>query len=222
MIFAAFSALRGRHPAIEAFRQRPRSCIWKMRDTCASSLRPRSAAGDENCGIKRTDPPYAGYRRYWRRTWTGSPVFDQQSVHLSEMLVTGRQRQAILYRYGGNPDVVFWDWSAFQPKAVLDLAVVLRRHAVASEDSNRRSKLVESGKMLVGRPDFPSTVIKFPQHRAGQNDVGLGWRGSEPLGQRRTTQSPHWCQQTLPATRINLFATVLDRLLHGFQIPWIY
>ena len=27
---------------------------------------------------------------------------------------------------------------------------------------------------------------------------------------------------TLPATRINLFAAVLDRLLHGFQIPWIY
>jgi hypothetical protein len=27
---------------------------------------------------------------------------------------------------------------------------------------------------------------------------------------------------TLPATRINLFAAILDRLLHGFQIPRIY
>jgi hypothetical protein len=42
------------------------------------------------------------------------------------------------------------------------LAKVLCRHAVASEDGNRRSKFVESGKIAGGAAGLPSPVMKVP------------------------------------------------------------
>jgi hypothetical protein len=82
-----------------------------------------------------------------------------QSVNLAEMLITGGQWQAVLYCDGGNPDIVFGYRPAFQSQAILDLAVVTGRLAVAGDDGNRCRKFVESGEIASGAGGLLGAII---------------------------------------------------------------
>ncbi len=87
------------------------------------------------------------------------------------MSITRYKRQIVLLCCCCDPDVVFWNWTAFFTEQIFNLAVLLGSRGIANQDSICRCELIDCLKVRFHTVGFARAVIQLSQDDAGNEDI---------------------------------------------------
>jgi hypothetical protein len=118
-------------------------------------------------GISETGGKEA-VRRRRKCGWTllsrmNTPIGSGQACHIAEVAVSGNEDHSVMFRHGGNPDIVLGEWAPLLLKVLLQTSVFASHIEIARHDRSASRESLNLGCVL---------------RRAA------GFRGSEELSRR--------------------------------------
>jgi len=84
------------------------------------------------------------------------------------MAIAGNKGEVVLSRVGGQPNVVFWNRPAFEPKLVADRPVLVCRADIASKHHRFSKEPMNPSEVVVNLPRPLGTGIQFTDYDHGE------------------------------------------------------